>query len=410
MPEPLRVIIIGAGLGGLCLAQGLRQAGLDVAVYERDPALAARRQGYRLHIDGRGARGLHACLPPELYELFLATCGTPSRQLTVVTKRLRTLRTVRFPDPPGTGPAGISTSVDRLTVREILATGLAGAIQFGKELTGLDREGTGRVRARFSDGTTAEGDVLIGADGTGSRVRREYLPGAVVADTGERCIFGKTLIAAQTEPLLAGVLHDGFTAVRASRKLGMALGAVRFTTPPAQAAQAVPGARLSAEHDFVMWSVSGQAAAFPAGDELTGRTGPELLEVARGMTRSWHPQLRGLIEAAEPDETCFVKVAVAQRPPPREPAEVTLVGDAIHAVSPARGSGANLALADAGILCRELVRAAAGELPVRAAIGAYEAEMTDYAFPPGSSQLSRNVLGVSAPEFLRPERVSHPRN
>lgn len=103
MPDPLRVIIIGAGLSGLCLAQGLRRARLDVAVYERDAALAARRQGYRLHIDGRGARGLHACLPPELYELFTATCGAPSRQLTVITKRLRTVRAMRFPDPSAPG-------------------------------------------------------------------------------------------------------------------------------------------------------------------------------------------------------------------------------------------------------------------------------------------------------------------
>ncbi|HEU5418137.1 MAG TPA: hypothetical protein VFV41_10640 [Streptosporangiaceae bacterium] len=49
-------------------------------------------------------------------------------------------------------------------------------------------------------------------------------------------------------------------------------------------------------------------------------------------------------------------------------------------MSPARGSGANLALADAAILCRELTRAAAGELTVRAAAGAYETEMTGYAF------------------------------
>jgi 2-polyprenyl-6-methoxyphenol hydroxylase-like FAD-dependent oxidoreductase len=380
MPDSLRVIIIGAGLGGLCLAQGLRRAGLAVAVYERDAALAARRQGYRLHIDGRGARGLHACLSPELYELFLATCGAPSRQLTVVTRRLRTVRTMHFPEPAGTGPAAVSTSADRLTLREILATGLDDVLHFGTELTGLDRDEQGGVRARFSDGSAAEGDVLIGADGTGSRVRREYLPDAVAADTGERCIFGRTLITAQTEPLLAGVLHDGFTAVIGSRKLGMALGAVRFTTPPARAAQAVPGARLSAEHDFVMWSLSGKVKAFPGGDALAGQGAPELLAVARDMTGSWHRQLRGLVGAAEPEETCFVKIAIGQQPPPRESTQVTLIGDAIHAVSPARGSGANLALADAGILGRELARCAAGELPLRAATGAYEAEMTSYAF------------------------------
>jgi 2-polyprenyl-6-methoxyphenol hydroxylase-like FAD-dependent oxidoreductase len=46
----LRVAVAG---GGLCLAQGLLKAGVDVTVYERDARLAARRQGYRLHVDGR---------------------------------------------------------------------------------------------------------------------------------------------------------------------------------------------------------------------------------------------------------------------------------------------------------------------------------------------------------------------
>ena len=50
---PPRVAVAGAGLGGLCLAQGLRRAGLSVTVYERDAALGSRPQGYRLHLDAR---------------------------------------------------------------------------------------------------------------------------------------------------------------------------------------------------------------------------------------------------------------------------------------------------------------------------------------------------------------------
>src|SRR5690348_2800367 len=113
----MRVVIVGAGLGGLCLAQGLRRAGVEVAVYERDAALDARRQGYRLHLDGRAAQGLHACLPPELYELFTATTGRPSRQVTVVTKRLKQLHRVRFPEPDPSVPARVNTSVDRFVLR-----------------------------------------------------------------------------------------------------------------------------------------------------------------------------------------------------------------------------------------------------------------------------------------------------
>ena len=75
----VRVLVIGAGLGGLCLAQGLRKAGVDVAVYERDAGLSTRTQGHRIHIDSRGEQALHECLPPSLYELFLATRGQPSK-------------------------------------------------------------------------------------------------------------------------------------------------------------------------------------------------------------------------------------------------------------------------------------------------------------------------------------------
>ena len=79
-----RVAVAGGGLGGLCLAQGLLRAGADVTVYERDASLAARRQGYRLHVNARAGLALQACLPPESLALFQATCGQASRRRTVV--------------------------------------------------------------------------------------------------------------------------------------------------------------------------------------------------------------------------------------------------------------------------------------------------------------------------------------
>lgn len=60
--QDFHVVIIGAGLGGLCLAQGLKRAGIRFDVYERDPAADSRLQGYRIRIDQNGQQALEACL------------------------------------------------------------------------------------------------------------------------------------------------------------------------------------------------------------------------------------------------------------------------------------------------------------------------------------------------------------
>lgn len=119
----LRVAVAGGGLGGLCLAQGLLKAGIDVTVYERDAHLAVRRQGYRLHVDGRAGRALEQRLPPESFAVFQATCGDASTRLTVMSERMRVLS-----EQSSTGsaaepyaPATFSTSVNRQTLREVLA-------------------------------------------------------------------------------------------------------------------------------------------------------------------------------------------------------------------------------------------------------------------------------------------------
>src|ERR1700739_5181333 len=90
-PAPLHIVIIGGGIGGLTLAQGLKQAGVSVAVYERDRTRTDRVQGYRVHINPAGSLALHECLPPALFDAFARTCGKPSAGIRFVPERMGVL-------------------------------------------------------------------------------------------------------------------------------------------------------------------------------------------------------------------------------------------------------------------------------------------------------------------------------
>lgn len=87
----MHVLIIGGGIGGLCLAQGLRRRGVSVAVYERDRTPDARLQGYRLSIEPPGSAALHDCLPPELWQILVATSGDQGERMGVFDEQLRQL-------------------------------------------------------------------------------------------------------------------------------------------------------------------------------------------------------------------------------------------------------------------------------------------------------------------------------
>lgn len=90
-----RVLVIGAGLGGLTLAHALVRAGIDVRVYEADDGSSERFQGYRIGLASPGMEALRASLPQRLYELVEVTSGSLTgpgllfdEQLTVLSRDL----------------------------------------------------------------------------------------------------------------------------------------------------------------------------------------------------------------------------------------------------------------------------------------------------------------------------------
>lgn len=374
----MRVMVIGAGLGGLTLAHGLRRAGVDVVVYERDEA-AGRPQGVALHLDDRGSAALRGCLPPSHFALVEATMGGPrDRTLMVSEVDGKLAVTGSVPSDGGPGRARPGRQLSRGLLRAVLLHGLHDAVRFGARFTGFERCADGGVRAWFADGRTDQADVLVGADGIGSAVRRRYLPHVRVVDTGKRMLMGATALRRLPDGELPGLIGDNPAGVRV-RGATMALGALRFRQRPVAARDRwLPSLRAPAvttAEDFLLWAIPTSAdRAGPA------ETGTAVHDRARDLMAHNHPALRAVVAGAWPQVTVALRIGVIPPMPAWPVTPVTLLGDAIHL---APGFGGNLAMRDAHRLCRALTEAAAGRRDLLAAIGGYEETMRRDGFAAG---------------------------
>ena len=413
----LRVIIIGAGTGGLCLAHGLKRAGIDVAVYERDRTRTDGLQGYRVGIDADGSRALQACLPPDVFEIFLATCARPPRYFNLVTENLDELLSLEIPSQ--NDPVSSEHSVSRMTLRQVLLTGLEDVVQFDKTFTHYEQHLDGTVTVWFTDGSSATADLLVGADGTNSPVRKQYLPHGRLRDSGIVGIAGKIPLSDANRHLLPEKIFNGVTMVMAPRGFFSIIHVMEFpwrydnpTLAAARSDRALlehwPGLHFDNTRDYLMWGMGGAVQNLPP--NILQVRGEPLLEIARDATRAWSLTFRELQRQTDPT-TCFpLNIRTSERLAPWPTSNVTLIGDAIHTMTPGRGVGANTALRDAALLCQQLVAARDGRVALLDGVAAYEAEMRDYAFAAveksleqmdGRALVHRPVIGRAVTELSR---------
>jgi 2-polyprenyl-6-methoxyphenol hydroxylase-like FAD-dependent oxidoreductase len=371
MSDRARILIAGGGVGGLTLAQALRRDGLDVAVYERDPTPTIRNQGYRIHIDPDGNAALRACLPAGVLSLVRDTSGISGDLVASYTHRLDQVMAQEF---PGLGDDEI-TNVDRNVFRRGLLDGLDEHVHFGKTVAGYRLTNSGRVRVEFAEGGADEGDLLVGADGNRSAIRRQLLPQATVRDLGLRCLYGRMTITEATGKLIPADFNRGFIWVADDQGRGTGLAPVRFRTRTG-----VP--------DYLMTTfVATRAGLGRTDQELFALPPGELWKLTVDATAGWHPAVRELFAQADPGTFFPITIRASERVGAWPSGPVTLLGDAIHAMPPTGGVGANTALRDAATLASELRAAAHDEKSLIDAVAAYERVMLPRGFDTVASSL-----------------------
>jgi 2-polyprenyl-6-methoxyphenol hydroxylase-like FAD-dependent oxidoreductase len=382
----LKIVIVGAGLGGLCLAQALRRRDIDVEVFERDKTPWDRPQGYRLHLDADGINALHQSLTPELFRLFDATSMKVLPFTTIVDTALAVQR--RMPDDEHgstqghliSGPSG-HMNVNRTTLREILLAGLDDIVHFGKALSHYESDENG-VTAIFEDGTKAKGDLLVGADGIRSPVRRQRLPHAQTQDSGVRAIYGRLPITEAVRLLPKQAREDTFTVAVDSRRLFLGLGPVVFPTRPDVAGfQMMPVIELHPQEDYVVCIIGGRKELFGQDDSgLSALSSEDLQKLSLKLMKEWPETAREIPAHGDPKSFFFVEMYTSVPCEVPKCANVTLLGDAIHAMTPTLGRGANVAMRDGALLGRHLEAVTNGRRTLVQAISEYETDMSTYGF------------------------------
>jgi 2-polyprenyl-6-methoxyphenol hydroxylase-like FAD-dependent oxidoreductase len=360
----MKVIVIGAGLGGLCLAHGLRASGIEVEVYERSPGTTDALAGYGIHLNARGWASLRACVPASTFARLDAAAGHSGAQFRFLDEQLRVL-VVRKDAELAPGAAFDRRSVGRVELRAILADGLEDVVRWSKDFVRYETSGD-RVRAFFADRTDAAGDVLVGADASHSRVRQQYLPRVTRYDLDGLNIAGRYPLTPESRALLPAMLTDG------------SLNSVVPARPGWMFVSAWRGESTSdGGGSYVVWAYAEKRGRFPADIErLDGRT---LRDLVLERITHWAPALQTLVGGSDPATVALVPLRTMPTLAPWPPSRVTLLGDAIHNMTPMAGMGANTALRDAALLSRRLGEAGTGSRGVKEAIGAYEEEMRAYA-------------------------------
>ena len=317
-----RILIAGAGIGGLSAASCLMKAGHHVEIHEQAAELAEVGAGIQVSANAMHVLrhlGLEQSITavgvrPEAYVFRLHDTGEVIQRFSLSQEELH---------------GAPYTQLHRADLHDLLAARAReldpNVVRLNHKVTGFTESADG-VELRFADGSSARGDLLIGADGLKSVVRAQMFGAAPATYTGDAAWRA----VVPTERLPKNLLEQVMSV---------------FMGPDG--------------HVVCYYLRDGTLLNFVGiveTDEVSEESWTIKLpwEELKAQYRGWHPALQTVIDAADKDQ-CY-RWSLFNRPPIREwsTRRVTLLGDAAHPTLPYLAQGAAMAIEDGAVLTRAL--------------------------------------------------------
>ena len=404
-----RVVVIGGGIGGLALTAGLRRAGFEVVVHDRDSDPAATG-GYHITLDPPAQAALRDLLEPALYAGLLASASAVRRRPPDVWWDWRG-RLLGDLEVAGLDPDSID--VDRITLRLLLAEAAGDSLVLASTCTAVERDPgpDGEVRAVFADGSVARGNLLVGADGPRSLVVTHLTGNPTSRPAGIVGVSGRTR-SSDLEPDEAARLGARSSLAVGPRGTALYAG---YLDPDGFAVLDAAHARASVTTGpTYVWGAMLPTAAAPRG--LRDQRGSRLRDTTLDALRAagWGEAPLQVIARTDPGTAAAYDFTVgperAREMAPWPAGSITALGDAVHATPPTAGKGAGTAIVDARSLVGELVAARAGTQTLHTAVSAFEADMRHRgsAVVALSMTTVRRILAGSTPAGSALTRASLP--
>ncbi|KAI1334232.1 hypothetical protein F5Y15DRAFT_297279 [Xylariaceae sp. FL0016] len=358
------VLISGAGLASLLLAQSLRRSKIPFKIFERDSSFAFRGQGYRLRLSTEGLDAIESVLEPAHFQRFWDLCGKTAGAGFSAFDAVTGEQTAHQVPEVLSSRGGKTIGIARGDMRQVFAEGCEDDVEWGRHVTGYELTDEG-VHAVFADGAkSVEGALLVGGEGIYSKVAKQLSGGQLkVYDTGARGIHGQA-----PAPAFKG-LGEGVFRLRDGTR---ADGAVFIITNVRPDSLDDPDLSLG-------WTMGGQPGVIRAPNDDYSVVGKQAADLAKSLTEKWDPRFKPLFDQMSEPEAAFWKITCSSPsgvPEWENQPRVTVIGDAVHSMTPAGGIGANTAVRDSALLGRLLGEAGGLKAGLTAA---YEKEMRVYA-------------------------------